>query len=228
MKSKYDNFTNEELQAIIDDSNSIREVILRIGLSANGRGGYTIFHQKIKEKGLDIEGLKQRKDEYLKTLLASKREKIPLEQILVENSTYSITNLKSRLLEEGLLENVCDICGQLPEWNGKPLTLQLDHINGINDDNRLENLRIVCGHCHSQLPTTGSKKLKKKYYCECGNEKHKLSEKCNKCVTQPKKFEVTKEELANLLKEKSMVSIGKMFGVSDNAIRKRAKKLGII
>ena len=181
---------------------------------------------------MDIKGLDERKNQMLSEHLSENKEKIPLSEILVENSTYSRTHLKRRLLEENLIENKCDICGQLPEWNGKPLTLQLDHINGVSDDNRIENLRIICGHCHSQLPTTGSKKLKKKSYCGCGNEKHKSSDKCISCSAkqrkQQRKFEVSKEELEILMREHSMVTIGKMFGVSDNAIRKRAKKMGIL
>jgi Zn-dependent peptidase ImmA (M78 family) len=42
------------------------------------------------------------------------------------------------------------------------------------------------------------------------------------------RFEVSKEDLEKLLKEKPCTEIGKMFGVSDNAIKKRAKKLGIV
>jgi 5-methylcytosine-specific restriction endonuclease McrA len=85
---------------------------------------------------------------------------LPIEEFLTENSSCSRTNLKRRLLREGLLENVCHICGQLPEWNGKPLVLQLDHINGISNDNRLENLRIICPHCHSQTENFAGKNNK--------------------------------------------------------------------
>lgn len=226
--SKYDEYTKEELQQLIDESNSIREVILKVGLSPNGMGGYTTFHNKVVEYNLEIEKLKKRSFHNKKRSFI--QDKIPLDEILVVNSTFSRTHLKRRLLAEGLIQNVCSICGQLSEWNGKPLTLHLDHINGISNDNRLENLRIVCPHCHSQFETNGSKKLKKKYYCECGNEKHKLSKKCKKCSKQPKKFEISKEELERLIKVEKVpfTKIGKMFGVSDNAVRKRARKYGII
>jgi 5-methylcytosine-specific restriction endonuclease McrA len=66
----------------------------------------------------------------------------------------SRTNVKRRLLGAGLLENRCEECG-LSEWLGKPLTIQIDHINGVNDDYRLENLRMLCPNCHSQTDTYG-------------------------------------------------------------------------
>lgn len=64
------------------------------------------------------------------------------------------TNIKRRLLEAGLLENRCQECG-LNAWLGESLTVQIDHINGIHDDYRLENLRMLCPNCHSQTETYG-------------------------------------------------------------------------
>jgi HNH endonuclease len=65
--------------------------------------------------------------------------------------------VKRRLLEAGILENVCDECG-ISDWRGKPLSIQLDHRNGIRDDHRLENLRMLCPNCHSQTETFAGKK----------------------------------------------------------------------
>ena len=85
------------------------------------------------------------------------KDKFPLESILVENSTYSRRSLKKRLIDETLLEYQCQLCGIGPVWNAKPMPLILDHINGVNNDNRIENLRFVCSNCDSQLPTYKSK-----------------------------------------------------------------------
>ena len=84
---------------------------------------------------------------------------IPLSEILVEHSTYTnITRLKIRLLREGVLEARCyeEDCG-LTKWKGKPISLQLDHINGDNLDHRIENLRFLCPNCHSQTETFAGK-----------------------------------------------------------------------
>ena len=68
---------------------------------------------------------------------------------------------KDRIINQNLLIYECSICG-LKEWLGKKLSLILDHINGINNDNRLENLRFVCHNCDSLLPTYKSKNIKYK------------------------------------------------------------------
>lgn len=86
---------------------------------------------------------------------------IPLEQLLVEGSTRRGTDFKKRLIDEGLLEDRCEQCSLGPEWNGRPLTLQLDHRNGINTDNRIENLRLLCPNCHSQTATWAGRNVRR-------------------------------------------------------------------
>jgi DNA-binding CsgD family transcriptional regulator len=73
----------------------------------------------------------------------------PLSELLVADTYRGRYNLELRLLREGVKENRCERCG-VAEWRGKPLTLALHHVNGKRNDNRLENLQLLCPNCHSQ------------------------------------------------------------------------------
>ena len=72
----------------------------------------------------------------------------PIDEILINGSTYQSFKLKRRLLKEGLTQHICENCS-LTEWQGHPIPLELHHINGINIDNRLENLILLCPNCHA-------------------------------------------------------------------------------
>ena len=163
------------------------------------------------------------------------KEKIPLKDIFIEKSNYNRRDLKKRIIEENLIEKKCSKCGIIDTWNNKPIVLILDHINGINNDNRIENLRFLCPNCNSQTPTFAGRNVKtkaEKFYCPvCGSEKLKSSKVCSLCVGSTRrkiKARPTKEQLEKEISESSMVAIGKKYGVSDNAIRKWAKGYGII
>lgn len=108
-------------------------------------------------------------------------ETIPLEQILVEHSTYTNRDtLKGRLLRTGLLQPHCYICG-ITNWLGKLLSLHLDHINGVKNDNRIGNLRLLCPNCHSQTDTYGAKRSKRFYFCCCGKPRSRRALHCRSC-----------------------------------------------
>lgn len=84
----------------------------------------------------------------------------PNEDVLKIGSTYARHALKKRILKQKLLNYKCSICENPGEWQGKKLSLQLDHINGVQNDNRLENLRFICPNCHSQTETYAGKNSK--------------------------------------------------------------------
>ena len=163
---------------------------------------------------------------------------IPIENILVENSTYNRgANLKIRILREKLLPNICSVCDMKPEWNGKPLSLQIDHINGIRNDNRIENIRLICPNCHSQTATFAGRNSRiKPNVCECGNSMSgfRMGQKCRICSSKEGgiknrkvKDRPTKEELQILLWEKPTIKIAKDYGISDVAVCKWAKSYGL-
>lgn len=74
-------------------------------------------------------------------------------KVFTENSTYARHHLKKRIIKQQMIPYECSNCGNKGDWMEKPLPLILDHINGINNDNRIENLRFLCSNCDSQLPT---------------------------------------------------------------------------
>lgn len=152
-------YTKEEFVLAWYDSISVAQVAQKLGCNKNGSGYYVLRDAAVELK-LNNDHMLGRA--WSKGKSNANAPKQSLEEILVVDSKYrSTTNLKHRLLKAGLLKNICELCGQLPEWNGLPLVLQLDHINGIRTDNRLKNLRILCGHCHSQTDTFCSKNIAK-------------------------------------------------------------------
>jgi DNA-binding CsgD family transcriptional regulator len=88
--------------------------------------------------------------------------KIPIEQLLVRSRKgTSRGNLKRRLIQEGLKECHCEGCG-ISEWRGRPLSLQLHHVNGDGLDNRLHNLQLLCGNCHSQTDNWSGRGIRRR------------------------------------------------------------------
>lgn len=221
--------SKESLQDIIDISKSLHEIIKNLGLDATKQFYYAILKERIETDNLSLDKMLQNKKNYVKVPLDKKLE------LFVEHSTAKRNEIRYTILKRNLLEYKCFDCGLIDVYNGKTLTLQLDHINGVNDDHRLENLRWLCPNCHSQQPTSygrNNKKVKIISLCECGNIKcveSKFCANCNrtKAGEKRRKFEVSKEELIILVKKFPLTSIGKMFNVSDNAVRRRCKCFGV-
>ena len=176
---------------------------------------------------LDIE----LKFSYKRNTISNHHPKVETNSILVENSTYKdATKLKKRLIKEGIKENKCECCG-ITEWQGKPISLQIHHINGVHNDNRLENIQILCPNCHSQTDTYSGRNSNRE-----NNTKYLKKEKVKNnsnntihCIL--KKFEEThpaKETLINDFKElKSFRKVGEKYGVSDNGIRRWCEHYGL-
>jgi len=151
-KECYDKWNFEQLKPLIDSSNSKAEILEKMGLSL-GAGNYRTLKRYFEKYNID-------NDLYKGNIKRNaNRVKYSDSEIFCENSQYNSAHLKYRVLKSELLEYKCVQCGNEGEWNGKKLVLQIDHINGVNTDNRIDNLRFMCPNCHSQTETFSKGKL---------------------------------------------------------------------
>lgn len=219
----------EILENIIKTSDSLSDTLRKLGIRAAG-GNFKTLRKYIELYGINISHFKPEKNriEKLKKYLEGKKKS--LSEILTENSTYNRGHLKKRLYDEGIKTRHCELCGQDEMWKGKKMSLILDHINGIWNDNRIENLRIICPNCNATLDTHCGKNLSKKnqkkikYGFDINEEidfRHIITEERNNINIVRRKVE--RPDYSVLLKEieeSGYSATGRKYGVSDNSIRK--------
>ena len=224
-----DNFSEEELRQIVLNSTSMKQVIDKLGYSTHSGSNSSTVKARLKKYNIDIS--------HFTTIKGIERNE---ENVFIENSTASQATLRRWYKKGNYTEYKCSICGQEPIWQGKDLTLILDHINGHNHDDRLENLRWVCPNCNQQLDTTCGKNKanrkhitskgviepsKLKFFCKnCNKEITSQSKSglCQECCNKSKRVceRPSREELKNLIRTMPFTRIGEKFGVSDKAITK--------
>ena len=148
MQALIDTYSEEEFRQIVALSNNMKELAEKLGYSSySGSSGVRIRKR--------IDDLQISTDHFN---IGNKRpQKRNKENIFCKGSTASQHTLRDWYFKGKYTSYICSICGQEPVWQGKDLTLILDHINGNNHDNRLENLRCVCPNCKMQLDTTNGK-----------------------------------------------------------------------
>lgn len=157
-----------------------------------------------------------------------------------KNALYYIENdipikshsLKLKLIHDGIKEQKCEICGN-SMWNGQIIPLELHHIDGNHYNNKLDNLQILCPNCHAQQngnagANTGHYNTKN-YCIDCGKEISKHSIRCEECYHKSIKgvykialedMPVSRKELKQLIRTTPFTTIGKMYNISDNGVRK--------
>lgn len=227
----------EELKRIVKTSDSIKEVLIKTGYNTFGGNNFKTVKKYLDDNGIDYSHFSS---------VAHASIVRSEDNIFIEDSTATQSVLRRWYKKGNYSPYKCAICGLPPEWQGKELVLTLDHINGDNHDDRLENLRWVCPNCDRQLPTYGFKgkgkiqklaeqleipyeelkkeqeQKRKKYCVDCGKEITSSAERCIECASKlrRKSDRPNREELKAKIRTQSFLAIGKEYDVSDNAIRK--------
>lgn len=145
-KYKRHDYTINDIKQAVSESLCMIDVVKKLGLSPHGTNTQRIKNI-IMDNNIDISTFN--------IPLAQRRGKRVWnrEDIFCERSEYHRSMLRTAVDRFDIIDEYkCSKCG-IVDWNGEPLTIELDHINGINNDNRPFNLRWLCPNCHSQTPT---------------------------------------------------------------------------
>lgn len=201
----------DQLESAVKNSICRSDVLRILGLTTNGSGNHRIVQKWINNKNIDTSHFDFRKAQGRKLSSYTSTSFYGIKLQFKKNSVYK-----------------CVECGITDTYNNKPITLQLDHINGIRTDNTIENLRWLCPNCHTQTDTYGSKRLRGIY---SSNKKTKnttsVGRNGDRIITR-KVIRPSAAELNKLIEQYNWSAIGRMFGVSDNAVRKWAKRYKIL
>ena len=220
-------FTKEEVTSAIETSQNIAEVLEKLKIEVR-RGGYRKVHTLAAHYGLTLPKGPRRifvEGGY------KPRNKYSDEEFFIKDVRRDGKTLTKRLIGIGV-PYICaaENCGLSKEWLGSHLTLQVDHINGDNYDNRKENLQFLCPNCHTQTSTYGNSNAMRYSYCDCGRRKSINSERCMTCYSQENKLKIVwpdLETIINGVKKMGYVSYASTLGVTDNAVRKYLIRNGV-
>ena len=217
MKRTLKHFTNEELLSIVKESKSWADFCRRLGITP-----MTGSQTHLKKRCTKIEGFTW--DHF--TPQSGKgipRKKIDINLYLTNQRNIGSSMLRIRLIQENLKENKCEMCG-LEKWLEENIPLELDHIDSNHFNNSIENLQIICANCHAIVT---KKRQKDKSVCYKSEKRARIKREKIKIVRPTKIQWPSDEELKRLVWEMPTTALAKHLGVSDNAVGKRCKKLGI-
>ena len=217
MKSILYDFTPDELQNLLDTSESYSDLLKKIGLNPKG-GNPDTLKKIIKEFELDETQLNINRKKLFSKCAKKAINSKPIEDIFSNKISIQSGKLLKRLFKEEYKEKQCEICG-ITNWMNKEIAFQLHHIDGNHFNNSLNNLMCLCPNCHSQTSNYCGKSSRKNTV-----EKQRKVNKIKRSINNPKFPSVSREELKNKIRNNSFVSIAKEYGVTDNAIRKWCDK----
>lgn len=133
MSAIIDKYTPEQLKQIVQNSNSYRQVVKKVGYTTESGSNVETVKKRIEKYNIDVSHFHS--DPKKGNIIRNE------ENIFIKNSIANQSTLRRWYRSGEYTSYICSICGLEPIWQGKDLTLILDHINGSNYDNRLENLR---------------------------------------------------------------------------------------
>lgn len=193
---------------LIKNSTSLIDVCRKAGIVPT-TGNYDTLKKIIRNKQIDVSHFKRVGN-------VNGVAKKDISEYLVKGSSISSFKLKTRLLKEGYKSYQCEVCGGT-KWQGKPIPLELHHINGDKTDNRLENLQILCPNCHAFTDTYGGKNQKM-------NIKKKDNKNKKKVLTEDEK----KEIVLLSFKYDSLGKLAKKTKHTERTVKKVLKEKNII
>lgn len=239
-QSRLSRISKEELETAVARSETMRDLVVALGYGSSSGTMSSFVRRRVEQEGISLVHILEPPSPTEVGHVVQRR--YTLDEILVEHSPYlNRYQLKIRLLRAGLLREECYECAMPPLWNGKPLTLQLDHVNGVNDDNRLENLRMLCPNCHSQTSTHSGRnkgpgagaarrkptepRLRRLDKCRCGAPISKTADSCRTCFLKSRERTEwpSHGDLLALVDRLGFVKAGASLAVSDNAVRHRIR-----
>ena len=209
--------SKEEFSSLVKKSNTIADILRYFGLNNKG-GNHNTVKRRAKHESVDISHIALGKGSNKGKKFAPKKTN---EEYFCENGTVNRYSVKKRIISNNLIPYQCADCGLKDIWNNKKISLQLEHKNGIPNDNRLSNLCFLCPNCHSQTDTYAGKKFKKSKIST--SKKDRQPRYNRRKVERP-----SKEILEQLIADIPITSIAKKYAVSDNSVRKWAKSYGIL
>lgn len=231
-----------EIKKLIKNSNNYSDVLRKLDLKTTN-GNYETLKKIVSKFNIDVNHFNR------KNYTKHNNTKLPLNEILKDNVSYNSTRLKNRILDESIKKHKCERCSN-EKWLDNVIPLQLHHINGNRNDNRIENLQLLCPNCHVLTDNFGSKNMKvkrkhpmndllreKKYkdkeellswfnYGKTYSEVAKINKVNQSSLQRWVKYEGLQDEISKLLKQRKINDKGNEYDILLQALRETKSFIG--